>query len=434
MRMINIFICVLLISLSPFASANSFKTEKWVTKNGVPVVFYKAMEVPMLDVSIAFAAGSAYDGNQFGLSSFLTHMINQGNAGKDATAIAEALADTGSQFDTESNRDMVIFNLRTLTSKEALDRSTTIFNQIINHPDFPNEAFESERKQLLMTIEQSDESPDDVANLNLFKVLYKNHPYAHSVNGTTSTIKAINKSQLIDFYKKYYVAHNAVVVIVGAVDSPKAHQIAEQLTQDLAKGSPAASIPRAKQLTKSEKINIQFPSSQTIIRLGQIGIDHQEPNYFPLMVGNYILGGGALTSRLATEIREKRGLTYGINSQFTPMPGNGPFLITLSTKNDQAQKALKIIEDTLRLFIANGPDKQELEAAKKFLTGSYPLSLSSNRAIATVLVRMAFYHLPDSYLDTYVDKINAVTVDEIKRAFKQQVDPDKLLLITVGRS
>lgn len=186
--------------------------------------------------------------------------------------------------------------------------------------------------------------------------------------------------------------------------------------------------------SNAEQINIPFPSSQTVVRLGQIGIDHHNPNYFPLIVGNYILGGGALVSRLGVEVREKRGLTYGVDSQFVPMPGEGPFIISLSTKNDQATNALDITHHTLNRFISNGPSKEELDSAKKYLTGSFPLSLSSNRNIAGLLLRMAFYHLPENYLDTYVQRINAVTHDQIRQAFKEQVNPDKLLLITVGQS
>lgn len=433
MRVFSTIIAAVLVGLSHLAIASTFKTEKWLTNNGVQVVFYQAMEVPMLDVSLAFAAGSAYDKNQYGLSALTTQMINQGNSGKDATAIAQALADTGSQFDAETSRDMVIFNLRTLTSKATLEQSTSTFTQIINHPDFPDNAFEGEKQQLLMAVKQAEDSPDGLANLNFFQTLYLHHPYAHPVNGTTATLNAINKNHLIEFYKQYYVSSNAVLVMVGAIDSQKAHQLADKLTQDLPKGSPAASIPKAMQLTKAQKIQIPFPSSQTIVRLGQIGIDHRNPNYFPLMVGNYILGGGALTSRLAIEVREKRGLTYGISSQFSPMPGNGPFIISLSTKNNQSSNAIKIIEDTLNLFINNGPNQQELESAQQYLTGSFPLSLASNRAIASLLLRMAFYHLPDNYLANYVVQINAVTVDEIKQAFKQQVTPNQLLLVTVGR-
>lgn len=434
MRIFSTFITALIVTFSHNALSNSFKTEKWITPNGTQVIFYQAMEVPMLDISMAFAAGSAYDEKHFGLSALTTHLINQGNAGKDATAIAESLANTGAQFDAETNRDMVVFNLRTLTDQAALKGSTSTFAQIINHPDFPDDSFTREKRQQLMAIEQTDESPDDVASLNFFNILYHGHPYAHPVNGTKNTVTQLNKKQVIDFYKKYYVASNAVLVMVGAIDSKSAHQLAEQLTHELPKGKSAHTIPKAIQSGTAEKVNIPFPSSQTIVRLGQIGIDHHNPNYFPLMVGNYILGGGSLVSRLSTEVREKRGLTYGVDSQFVPMPGEGPFIISLSTKNEQATNALDITQNTLHGFINNGPDKEELNSAKQYLTGSFPLSLSSNRTIASLLMRMAFYHLPDNYLDTYVARINAVTEQEIKQAFKQQVNPDKLLLVTVGQS
>ncbi|KGP62786.1 zinc protease [Legionella norrlandica] len=434
MNILRTFIITLFVIFSHSTFANSFKTEKWQTKNGVRVVFYQAMEVPMLDINLAFAAGSAYDGEYFGLSTLTAGLINQGNSGKDATVIAESLADTGAQFNAETNRDMVVLSLRTLTEKEALEQSTTIFSQIISHPDFPQDAFEIEKNQQIMAVEQTEESPDDVAVLNFFKTLYQKHPYAHPVNGTIESLNAINKKQVIDFYKKYYVAKNGILVMVGAIDSPKAHQLAEQITQDLPKGQPASSIPKASQLPNAEKINVQFPSSQTIVRLGQIGIDHHNPNYFPLMVGNYILGGGTLVSRLGTEVREKRGLTYGIDSQFVPMLGEGPFIISLSTRNAEAQNALNITQNTLIKFINNGPDQHELAAAKQYLTGSFPLSLGSNSNIANLLLRMAFYNLPDNYLDTYVTRINAVTGTEIKQAFKHQVNPEKLLLVTVGQS
>ncbi len=434
MRIFSTLITAAVIGLSQHTFANTFKTEKWQTKNGVHVVFYQAKEVPMLDISLAFAAGSAYDGNQYGLSALTSHMINQGNSGKDATAIGQALADTGSQFDTETSRDMVTLNLRTLTSKEAMDQSINTFSKIINHPDFPNEVFEQEKKQQLMAIEQAEESPDEVANIHFFETLYQQHPYAHPVNGTITTVNAINRQQVLNFYKQYYVAGNATLVIVGAIDNSKAHQIAEQLTQELPKGAPATTIEKANQRTKAEDIHVEFPSTQTVVRLGQIGIDHKNPHYFPLMVGNYILGGGSLVSELAIEVREKRGLTYGISSQFTPMPGNGPFIISLSTKNNQTAEALKITKQTLRQFVNEGPNQEELKSAKQYLTGSFPLSLGTNRAIASVLLRMAFYHLPDDYLNKYVDHINAVTIEDVKQAFKQQVNPDTLLLVTVGRS
>lgn len=428
-------IAILLMAFSYCATATTtFHTEKWVTPNGVHVVFYPANEVPMLDISIAFAAGSAYDQKLFGLSALTANMINQGSAGLDATAIADSLADNGTQFSVEESRDMVVFNLRTLTTPQALAQSNKTFAHMLSSPNFADEAFDREKKQLLMSIKQAQESPDDVANLHFFSTLYQQHPYAHPVSGTNQTVTNIQLKQVKDFYHQYYVARNATMVLVGAIDSPTAHSIAEQITKGLATGQPVDALPKAAPMGKEETMKIPFPSSQTMVRFGQVGIDHHNPQYFPLVVGNYILGGGSLVSRLAHEVREKRGLTYGVDSQFIPMPGEGPFLISLSTKNAEAINAIALTKEVLQHFIKEGPNQQELQSAKQYLTGSFPLSLASNKTIATLLLRMAFYHLPDNYLTTYVDNINAVTINQIKNAFKKQVHPDAFLLITVGQS
>ena len=416
------------------AFANAFKTQSWVTSNGVKVVFYQAMEVPMLDISLAFAAGSAYDQKDFGLSALTAHMLNEGSAGIPATAVAESLPDTGAQFDILTSRDMVAFNLRTLTTIDPLNQATMTFAQIINHPDFPSVALEREKRQFLMAIGQGKEFAAELATQLFFQNLYGNHPYAHPVNGTKDTIKNINREQVTQFYKKYYIANNAVLVLVGAIESKTAHQLADKLTHELSSGAPAEPIIKAIPLAQAAQIVTNFPSSQTVLRLGQLGIAHQNPNYFPLMVGNYILGGGSLVSQLAIEVREKTGLTYNIDSQFIPMPGPGPFFIGLSTKNDQANAALVLTEQILKQFVTQGPNQQELDAAKSYLTGSFPMSLSSNRAIASLLLRMSFYHLPANYLDTYVEHINKVSIADIKRAFQQEVHPEKLLLVTVGQS
>lgn len=434
MRRLLLSIAALILSIPTQVMANSFKTEQWTTANGVKVVFYKAMEVPMLDIHMAFAAGSAYDEEAHGLSALTTNLMNQGNGGLDATALAEGLDNTGAQLGYETSKDMTVYTLKTLVSAKALEQSTTLFSKIIAHPDFPSSAFEREKNQQLMAIKQAQESPEDVANRQFFKSLYQNHPYAHPTSGSTKSVKALTREQVLAFYKQYYVAKNATLVMVGALDSPAAHQLADKLTRDLAPGKPANAIPKAVLHEEANRVNITFPSSQTVVRLGQIGIDHHHPDYFPLLLGNYILGGGTLVSRLGLEVREKRGLTYGVASQFAPMMGEGPFLISLSTKNKSAQEALKITQDTLDRFIKDGPTTEELKAAKQYLTGSFPLSLSSNSAIASLLLRMTFYHLPQDYLDSYVARINSITLEEVKLAFQKQVHPTQMLVLTVGRS
>lgn len=432
MKRMLMLLTTLFLLQSSLQAAN-FKTEQWQTANGTHVVFYQAMEVPMLDISIAFAAGSAYDGPLFGLAALTGQLLHQGNANLNATQIAEKLADTGAQFDSETSRDMSRLQLKTLTTPEAMKQAVDTFALIINKPAFRQDMFNRQKSQQLIALTQAQESPENVANLLFFNKLYHNHPYAHPINGTAEALKKISVWQVRDFYKRHYVGSNAVMVLVGAIDSEKAHAVAEQLTSTMPKGQAAAAIPKAVPLAAAEKITENFPSSQTMLRLGQVSIAHNNPDYFPLMVGNYILGGGALVSRLSNEVREKRGLTYGIISQFMPMPGDGPFLISFSTKNSQAGNAMKITLEVLTSFLTSGPDEEELTAAKQYLTGSFPLSLSGNSNIAGMLLRMAFYNLPTDYLDTYTANIEAVTTADIKKAFDRNIHLEQMLLVSVGK-
>ena len=426
---------VLIISLliSQISLATSYKTEQWQTKNGVRVVFYPAKEVPMLDISIAFAAGSAYDGDQFGLSALTTQLLNQGNDGLSANKIAEKIEKTGAQYNAACSRDMVALSIRTLSRPDALKEAVEALGLIVNQPNFPELAFAREKNQQLMEIKQLQESPEEVANLTFFKALYGQHPYGHPVIGDADHVNAITLKQVHDFYQRYFVSKNAVLVLVGAINSKTAHKIADSLVSALPVGQEASPIPKASKLTKNESIHIPFPSSQTMVHIGQLGIDHHNPYYFPLLVGNNILGGASLVSTLAIELREKRGLTYGVYSQFAPMSGSGPFIITLSTRNSQATTAAQLTRDILVSFIKDGPSAEKLQATKQFLTGGFPLSLASNRSIADILIKIAFYHLPENFLDTYIQHINEVTAQDVKKAFQAQLSPDDLLEVTVGK-
>lgn len=423
--------CLLFILGLPQAFALK-PIEQWKTKNGVSVAFYPAEEVPILTVAIAFAAGSAYDGAHFGLSQLTSSLLKQGSGKLDVTQIAEKLADSGGQVETQSSRDMLMLQLKTLTEPKSLQEAMEIFTLMLTKPAFRLDSFNQIKNQQLMAITQTEESPDDVATKMFFEHLYKNHPYAHPVNGTLATVKNITQSHVKDFYKKYFVGANATLVFVGAISSEKAHALAEALTKDLPEGQKAAAVIQAKPLTAPEDIKESFPSSQTVLRLGQLGVTHNNPDYFPLLVGNYILGGGSLVSRLSLDIREKQGLTYNVSSQLIPLPGEGVFVIGLSTKNDQVSTALNGVETILKQFVADGPNNQELVAAKKYLIGSFPQSLASNNQIAGLLLRLFFYKLPSDYLSTYTARIEAVQLHEIKDAFAKLIQPNKLLVVTVG--
>jgi zinc protease len=427
----QIFLMVYFITTAAFATPAT-TIERWKTIQGTPVVFYQAMDVPMLDIHVAFHAGSAHDGAQFGLSALTTRLLNQGNAGLDAGTIADQFAEVGAQYVSESTRDSIILSLKTVSEPKARFQAINTLRRVMGHPDFPKDAFDREKNQQRLAIQQVQDSPDAVADITFYQALYRDHPYAHPIDGTEPTVNALRRQDVQQFYNQFMVSQNAVIVLVGAIDKSTAVQIANDLMHDLPLGQKAPPTPRAKALPEEMNIEVPFTASQTVLRLGQLGIDHKDPAYFPLLVGNYTLGGGNLVSWLATELREKRGLTYGAYSQFIPMPGLGPFTIHLSTKQTKTQEAQTITRETLLRFIQSGPSEQELIAAKSYLTGSFPLSLASNRNMAHVLLSMAFYELPNDYLDTYIKRIQAVKREDIQRAFQQHLMPKRLLDVQVG--
>lgn len=432
-KFISILVFSLCGGLSTAHATKPFQTLQWQTHNGTRVVFYQAMEVPMLDINIAFAAGSAYDGDAYGLSFLTTHLLTGGANGLDETNLAERLASTGAQYNALSNRDMAVLSLRTLTEPKAFKNATQIFKDILAHPDFPIRAFNQQKQQQLMAILQAKDSPQEMAEQTFFKLLYQDHPYAHPILGDTEHVEHLALNQVRDFYHHYFVSQNAVIVMVGAIEPAKAKQLAEQLTEALPKGNAAPSIPTASALTEPLDVEVKFPSTQTNVRLGQLAITHQNPHYFPLLVGNYILGGESMGSQLSEALREKRGLTYGVYSQLFPMPGGGPFMISLATRQNQSQTAIEITRNILQTFIQKGPNEQELKAAKQYLAGSFPLSLASNRSIADILLKIAFYHLPEDFLTNYTANINAVQAKDVQTAFQKDMTPNNMLQVTVGK-
>lgn len=429
--------CFFIIFLSYFVLGNTYsftlKTERWQTSNGVSVVFHQAEEVPMVITKIAFKAGSAYDGPYFGLSALTTELLNQGSANLSAAEVGEKLANIGAQYESATDRDKIVFSLKTLSKEPALSEAVSLFSLILSKPVFSQQAFNQEKNRQLLAIKQMQESPSDVANHLFFAKLYQDHPYAHPVYGTAEKVKNIYRSQVLNYYKQYFVSDNAVLIIVGAIDSQQAHQLAETITKNLNRGKAAENITPATGLVNANRADLPFPSSQTMLRIGQLGIDYHNPDYFPLLVGNYILGGGTLVSELAFEVREKRGLSYGVYSQFLPLSGIGPFVISLSTRNEQADKALQVSLDVLKNFIDKGPSEKELTAAKQYLIGNYPLSFASNQNIAEILLRILFYRLPEDYLETYTAHVDIVKSTDIQKAFKDVIKPERMLIVSVGK-
>ena len=407
--------------------------ETWRTANGAKVLYVHAPELPMVDVRVVFDAGSARDGDKPGVTSFTSSLLAEGAGEWSAFQIAERLEGVGAQLNVGSLRDMAWVSVRSLTEPQALDITLETLAAVLAKPSFAEEDMERERQSILAGLLQDEQSPGSLGKKQLYKLVFGDHPYAADPDGTMESVKSITRKDIQETHRRLYVARNALVAIVGAVDRDHAGKIAEQVTRDLSAGEPVPSLPVVNPIEKAVVKQIPFPSTQSHLYLGQPGLKRGDADYFELYVGNHILGGSGLVSMLSGEVREKRGLSYSVYSYFLPMRQLGIFQLGLQTKNEQADEALKVVKSTLARYIEKGPTEEELQAAKQNITGGFPLRIASNGKIVEYLAVIGFYDLPLDYLDTFVDKVRAVTREDIQDAFKRRVDPERLVRVQVGR-
>lgn len=425
------FSLLLFVSWSAQASP---KIETWKTSKGTEVYYVHAPELPMVDMEIVFDAGGSRNGDLPGLAALTNGLLSQGAGGLDADAISNGFESLGAIYGSDAGYDFASVSLRTLTDEPLLAKAIENLKLVVSKPDFPKDALERRRARTLIGLKSKQQSPGAIAQDAFMKAIYQSHPYASPNDGTEESIAAIKREDIIDFYNNYYVAGNAMIVIVGAVDQKQAKQIAEDLTSELTQGKKAKPLEKVKDLEKAGTVFIEHPSMQTHILVGQPGLKRGDPDYFPLYVGNHVLGGGGMVSRLFEEIREKRGLSYSAYSYFSPMRFNGPFLASLQTRSDQVDEALAVLMENINRYIENGPTEEELIAAKKNITGGYALRVDSNSKILNYVVVIAYYKLPLDYLDTFNANVEAVTIEQIKDAFKRRLIPDKLITVMVGSS
>ncbi len=430
-KRLNLWLCALVALWTVCAEAGP-KIQTWPMPNGGRVYYVPTEGLPLLDIRVVFDAGSARDGAQFGLATLTSALLDTGAGQWNADAIAQRLEGVGARLGTGASRDTAWLSLRSLTTPKLLDPALATLHEIIQHPSFNEADFQREKNNLLVGLKQREESPADLAGIAFFQTLYGDHPYAHPKEGNIDTVEKLTREDLQKFYQRYYVAKNAWVVIVGELDKAQAESIANGLLAGLPQGEAAPPLPAVSLPTASKTERKFFPSAQTHVYSGVPGMKVGDADYFPLYVGNHILGGSGLVSKISDEVREKRGLSYSAYSYFYPFRELGPFMMGLQTKKGQSDQALNVMQQTLRDFINAGPTPKELEASKKNITGGFAMRLDSNQKLVDQVVNIAFFGLPLDYLDTFIGKVEAVTPAQIQQAFKQRINPDILQTVLVG--
>ncbi|PKM27213.1 MAG: peptidase M16 [Gammaproteobacteria bacterium HGW-Gammaproteobacteria-13] len=414
-------------------SRRDLNIQTWQTAEGAKVLFVEARELPMFDLQLTFAAGSSHDDGTAGLAMLTNAMLNEGVPGKDVGAIAAGFENLGANFGNGAFRDMAIASLRSLSTADKREPAMQLFNQVLGQPTFPDDALARIKNQLLAGFEYQKQNPGKLASLALFERLYGTHPYAHPSDGNAESIPSISREQLQAFHAKAYTANNAIIALVGDLSRSDAEALASQVSAALPQGPALPRIAQPEE-PKPGLQHIEFPSNQTHLMIAQLGIDRRDPDYAALYLGNQVFGGGGFGTRLMTEVREKRGLTYGVYSGFSAMQARGPFMINLQTRAELSDGTLQLVKSMLADFIANGPTTDELNNAKRELAGSFPLSTASNAAIVGQLGSMGFYDLPLSYLEDFMRDVDALSVEQVKAAMAKHLNPDALVIVTAGPS
>lgn len=405
--------------------------QHWTTAEGSEVYFVENHTLPMMDISVNFHAGSAYDAPETsGAAAVTHHLMPLVAGGLEEETLTNRFADIGAVLGGSFDADRASFKLRTLTSEQqaALDA----FTLVLHKPDFPQSVLAREQARIIAALQEAETEPDSIAQKAFMRSVYGMHPYSLDQNGEISTVQSLTVAQLRQFYQTYYTAKSAVIAIMGDLSSAEAKQIAERLSAGLPQGPAVAAIPPVTALNMPTVKKLPHPAMQAHILLGQPGNMRGDPDFFPLYVGNYILGGGGFVSRLTEEVREKRGLAYSVYSYFMPMSQLGPFQIGLQTKKEQADEALTLVKDTVQQFVDKGVTEKELAAAKDNLIGGFPLRIDSNSKILEYLNMIGFYKLPLDYLDSFNQHVSEVTVQQINDAFKRRIHPDRFATVIVG--
>jgi zinc protease len=406
----------------------------WTSASGSRVYFVEERALAVLDVSVEFPAGSAYDGAGGEGTARLAHaLLKEGSERSSAAELGNRLAAVGALLSPVFDRDRAGYRLRTLSSERERSLATEVFTEILQRPAFAAEAFEREKARLLSATSQEESRPGTLLVRRLYAAMYGEHPYGRI--HTEDSVKSLTREATAGFYHRHYTSPGAVITLVGDISAADARLLADRLSAGLPAGAVPAALPEAgPSRTQSAPLRIHHPSGQSHIALGVPAMSRSDPEYFAFYVGNYILGGGGFVSRLYKGVREERGLAYSVYSTLQAYGARGPLVVGLQTERTQAEGALATTRQILERFVSQGPTERELLSAKKGIAGGFALRTDSNLRILDEVAQLGFYRLPLDWLDGFVPNVQKVTAAQVRNAFAKRVDAAQVITVIVGAS
>lgn len=394
------------------------------------VWFEEDHTVPMVAVSISLPAGSVYDPpTKAGLAALAAYLFNEGAGNLNATAYQEELARRAIQLNLSPDRDYFTLSFVTLTAN--LKDAFRLVGLALQRPRFDADAIVRVRAQMLQNLQQEGEDPDAMASRRFYELFFAGHPYGHEIGGTPAGLGAITAADLKSFTRAHWVRGGLKIAISGDTDTATLTSLLKSAFGPLPATTPPAP-PRVVRNSAPSLTTVAMSVPQSAAMFGLPGILRSDPDYLAGYVANQIVGGGDFSSRLTNEVREKRGLTYGILTNFGDFRGGGYIIGQVATKRESMSESLAVIRDVLHTYAQDGPTADELTDAKTYLTGSYPLAFSSNSGIAAQLNSFQREGLPIEYVARRNGLINALTLDDVRRAARRLFNPARLTVVVAG--
>jgi len=414
--------------------------EKLDTYKGAKAYLVQTKTLPMVDIEVSIDAGDRYDpAGKSGLADMTAGLMNYGVRGEKGllseAQIADEIADLGANIGLSVGGERAILRIRTLSRKDLRDRAVQLASAMLSTPTYDSNILAREKQRTITSLLEAETKPDYVLERRFKKMIYGTYPLADSPS--VKSVGAITISDLQKFHQQFYRGDRMIVSIVGDVDQAQANEIVQTLLKRIPQSGPAiAPLP---QLERSpieplaqREVQIPFDSQQAHIAMGMTAVARNHPDYFPLLVGNYVLGGGGFVSRLMSEVREKRGLAYSVFSYFAPGKDTGTFQAGLQTKSDQGSLALEVMSDTIAKFIADGPTPSELAAAKANLVNGYPLRIDNNRKLLDNVSSIVWNDLPLDTMEVWAKQVDAVTLNQVSAAFQKYLAMDRMKIVVLG--
>lgn len=420
------------LDLDRFASIQT-QVQAWTTETGTTVKFVEARGLPIVDLILRFRAGSVQDTAQPGLAALTLYMLDEGSHQYTATQQAEHIERLGAIIAKQMRLEHATLSLRSLTTPAVLEPALALFTDLVANPAFTSSALEKIKKQLLHSSAARERRPELRARSEAFRHLFRGHPYGRPLGVTEEGVAAVTPDDLRVFHQRAYCASNLEMVVVGDMSLAEAQALSRQVSQALPQGWTAIDLPAVPAATPAT-ISIEQPGTSSAVLLAlPLNLPANDPQFPALVLASDVLGEG-LESRLMVELRERRGLTYGVYSHLSPLRAGGLFTVEWEIAPAHVEGTEELVMTVLRDFIEQGPTEAELQLARKQLEGQLLRGVAQNRRLAALLAELSHQRQPDNHLNTYIERINSLSPADVRAAMQRHLDLSYRVKVNVGPS